>query len=42
VLCVPKHIHTKTKQSLCGMILHSAHLILGHPGAQHTADYVCW
>jgi hypothetical protein len=41
VLCVPKHIHSVTKQSLRGMILHSAHHILGHLGAQRTADYIC-
>jgi hypothetical protein len=40
VLCVPKHIHSTTKQSLCGMILQSAHQILGHLDAQRTADYI--
>jgi hypothetical protein len=40
VLCIPKHLHLTTKQSLRGMILQSAHQILGHLGAQRTADYI--
>jgi hypothetical protein len=40
VLCVPKHTYSKTNQSLRGMVLDSAHHILGHLGSKCTADYV--
>jgi hypothetical protein len=40
VLCIPKHMYSTTKQSLRGMILQSAHQILGHLAAQRTADYI--
>ena len=40
VLCVPKGVHKDTNKSLRGLVIESAHAVVGHFGPQKTSDYV--
>ena len=40
VLCVPRGTHSDTKKSLCGLVIESAHAVVGHFGLQKTSEYI--
>ena len=40
VLCIPEGVHSDTNKSLRGIVIESAHSVVGHVGQQKTAEYI--